>query len=175
LILHLDGARIFNAIVAQKEDPQRYGQLFDSVSVCLSKGLGAPVGSVLLGSAPFIRQARRVRKVFGGGMRQAGILAAAADYALQHHVERLAEDHAHAKAIEAALREKEVVDEVLPVETNIVIASFKKPFGPEVFMEKMKAENILMYQISPTQVRLVLHLDITPEMVDKTIQVIKSI
>jgi threonine aldolase len=175
LILHLDGARIFNAIVAQKEDPQRYGQLFDSVSVCLSKGLGAPVGSVLLGSAAFIRQARRVRKVFGGGMRQAGILAAAADYALQHHVERLAEDHAHAKAIEAALQEKEVVDEVLPVETNIVIASFKEPFGPETFMEKMKAENILMYQISPTQVRLVLHLDITPEMVSKTIQAIKSI
>ena len=175
LILHLDGARIFNAIVAQNEDPQRYGQLFDSVSVCLSKGLGAPVGSVLLGSRDFIKQARRVRKVFGGGMRQAGILAAAAEYALEHHVHRLAEDHAHAKAIEAALLEKEIIDEVLPVETNIVIASFKQPYGPETFMQKMKAENILMYQISPTQVRLVLHLDITPDMVSKTIEVIKSL
>ncbi len=173
--LHLDGARLFNAMVAKREDPQDYGRLFHSISICLSKGLGAPVGSVLLGNQVFIKKARRVRKVFGGGMRQAGILAAAGIFALENHVERLAQDHLHTKMIEEALRAKSFVDVVLPVETNIVIASFKAPYTPQHFMDAMKAHDILMFAISPTQVRLVLHLDITTAMVEKTIGIIQKL
>jgi threonine aldolase len=175
LILHLDGARLFNALVARKEDPREYGRLFDSISICLSKSLGAPVGSVLLGNPEMIRKARRIRKVFGGGMRQAGYLAAAGIYALENNVERLSQDHLHARMIEEALREKEFVDQILPVETNIIIASFHAPYTPQVFMEAMRRENILMFAISPTQIRMVLHLDITLEMVEKTINVIKKL
>lgn len=175
LILHLDGARLFNAMVARKEDPREYGRLFHSISICLSKGLGAPVGSLLLGDAAFIKKARRVRKVFGGGMRQAGVLAAAGIYALENHVERLTQDHLHARMIEEALRAKPFIDEVLPVETNIVIASFKAPYTPQLFMDAMKQHQILMFAISPIQVRLVLHLDITTEMVEKTIQIIQNL
>lgn len=173
LPLHLDGARLFNAIVAKKEDPKTYGQLFDSISVCLSKGLGCPVGSVLIGTEPFIRKARRIRKVLGGGMRQAGYLAAAGLYALAHHVQRLEEDHAHAKEIAAALQQKGI--SVLPVETNIVIFEAPKPYTPLTLVAWLKNEGILGYAISPTQVRLVLHLDITPAMIDKTVSVIKSL
>lgn len=175
LILHLDGARLFNAMVARKEDPQSYGRLFDSISICLSKGLGAPVGSVLLGNTAFIKKARRVRKVLGGGMRQAGYLAAAGIYALENHVERLGQDHLHARMIEEALREKEFVESILPVETNILIASFKAPYTPKDFLQAMEQEGILLFAISPTQIRLVTHLDITPAMVDKTIQTIKKL
>lgn len=175
LILHLDGARLFNALVARQEDPKAYGRLFDSISICLSKGLGAPVGSVLLGTAPLIRKARRIRKVFGGGMRQAGYLAAAGIYALENHVERLSQDHLHAQMIEAALREKDFTDTILPVETNIIITSFRAPYTPQVFLEAMQKEDILMFAISPTQVRMVLHLDISPAMVEKTIQAIKKL
>ena len=175
MILHLDGARIFNAIVAKNEDPKQYGQLFQSVSVCLSKGLGAPVGSVLLGTKEFIKEARRVRKVFGGGMRQAGIIAAGALYALDHNIDRMAEDHQHAKLLGEALAQKSFIEEVLEVETNIVIATFKPGENPAAFLEKLKAKDILLYQISPNQIRLVTHLDITPEMIAKTIDAIKSI
>ncbi len=121
LKLHLDGARLFNALVANTETPKEYGQIFDSISVCLSKGLGAPVGSVLLGPKEFIKKARRIRKVFGGGMRQAGYLAAAGIFALKNNVERLQEDHHRAKQIAQALSTKEFVGKILPVETNIVI------------------------------------------------------
>ncbi len=175
LILHLDGARLFNAMIAKQEDPKEYGRLFDSVSICLSKGLGAPVGSLLLGSEALIRKARRIRKVFGGGMRQAGYLAAAGIYALENHVERLGQDHLHAKMIEEALREKEFIDIILPVETNIIIASFRQPYSPQDFLNAMKSENILLFAISATQVRLVLHLDITPVMVERTINAIKKL
>lgn len=175
MILHLDGARLFNALVARREDPLSYGKLFHSISICLSKGLGAPVGSLLLGDKTFIKKARRVRKVFGGGMRQAGYLAAAGIYALENNVERLSQDHLHARMIEEALREKGFIKEILPVETNIVIASFIEPYTPQDFIEKMKAHDIQMFAISPTQVRLVTHLDITPEMVEKTINIIKTL
>ena len=175
LALHLDGARIFNAIVANKEDPKEYGRLFHSISICLSKSLGAPVGSVLVGTKPFIHRARRFRKVFGGGMRQAGYLAAAGIYALNHNISRLSTDHRHAKMIETALSEKTFIDTILPVETNIIIASFRPPYTPQLFLDTMKKENILMFSISPTQVRMVLHLDITPEMVNKTISVINKL
>ncbi|HEY0730887.1 MAG TPA: GntG family PLP-dependent aldolase [Chitinophagaceae bacterium] len=175
LILHLDGARLFNALVAQSQSAKDYGSLFHSISICLSKSLGCPVGSLLLGSKAMIKKARRIRKVFGGGMRQAGYLAAAGIYALNHHIERLAEDHNHAKQIAAALEKKDFVENVLPVETNIIIFSLNGRFTPLSLVAKLKEDNILGYAISPTQVRLVLHLDITPAMVQKTIGVINNL
>jgi len=169
---HLDGARIFNALIAKNETALQYGELFDSISICLSKGLGAPVGSVLVGNKAFIKQARRIRKVFGGGMRQAGYLAAAGLYALDHNIERLATDHQHARSIAQALAEKDFTGEILPVDTNIIIFEIKGRFTPAAFVAKMKEHQILMIAISPTQVRMVLHLDITPEKVKKTIEFI---
>jgi threonine aldolase len=175
LILHLDGARLYNAIVANNEDPKDYGRAFHTISLCLSKGLGAPVGSLLLGPADFIKRARRIRKVFGGGMRQAGFLAAAGIHALEHHVERLATDHVHARAIAAALEESPVVAQVLPVETNIIIFEVAAPLTATELVARWKEEGILAYAITPTQVRLVLHLDIKPAMVDQTISAIRKL
>lgn len=175
LKLHLDGARIFNALVAKNETPIQYGEVFDTISICLSKGLGTPVGSVLVGPADFIKKSRRIRKVFGGGMRQAGILAAAGIYALDNHVDRLKEDHLHAAQIAATLAEKDFVGDILPVETNIIIFEVKGKFSAAQFAARMKEENILMIAISPTQVRIVVHLDITPEMVQRTIGAIQKL
>ena len=121
LKLHLDGARLFNALVAKNETPKQYGEIFDSISICLSKGLGAPVGSLLLGNADYIKKARRMRKVFGGAMRQAGYLAAAGLYALENHVVRLETDHFHARQIAEVLYTKKFIGQILPVETNILI------------------------------------------------------
>jgi threonine aldolase len=175
LKLHLDGARLFNALVEKKQTPKQYGQIFDSISVCLSKGLGSPVGSLLLGKKDFIKKARRVRKVFGGGMRQAGYLAAAGIYALKNNVERLQQDHDHAKQIAEALKKKDFVGEILPVETNIVIFNIRQPWTAPGFVEKLKEHAILGHPISAAQVRLVTHLDVTPEMVEKTIDVINKL
>lgn len=173
LKLHLDGARVFNAIVARHEKPSDYAKVFDSVSVCLSKGLGAPVGSVLIGKKDFIAKARRVRKIFGGGMRQAGYLAAACIYALDNNVERLAEDHAHAKLLADAVASKDFVGEVLPVETNIVIFEVKGRFTSKELAAKLKEQNVLTIAISPTQLRMVTHLDVSKEMIEQTIKVIE--
>ena len=126
LKLHLDGARIFNALIESNDSPKEIGQYFDSISVCLSKGLGAPVGSLLVGKKEFIKKARRIRKVFGGGMRQSGILAAAGLFALKNNVQRLKEDHLRAKALEKILLTMPYVDSVLPVYTNIIIFNLKK-------------------------------------------------
>lgn len=175
LALHLDGARIFNAIIAKNQTPKQYGKTFDTISVCLSKGLGTPVGSVLLGSKDFIKKARRVRKVFGGGMRQAGYLAAAGIYALDHNIQRLTDDHLHAKKIAEELAKKNFAGEISPVETNILIFEVKEKYTPVSFVAKLKEENILAMAISPTQVRLVLHLDVTPAMVDRAISIIQSL
>lgn len=175
LKLHLDGARLFNALVEKKQTTKEYGQIFDSISVCLSKGLGSPVGSLLLGKKDFIKKARRVRKVFGGGMRQAGYLAAAGIYALKNNVERLQQDHDHAKQIAETLKKKDFVGQILPVETNIVIFNVKQPWTAPGFVEKLKEHTILGHPISPAQVRLVTHLDVTPEMVEKTIDVITKL
>jgi threonine aldolase len=174
LSLHLDGARLFNAIVATDTRPSDYGALFDSISICLSKGLGAPVGSVLLGTRPFILKSRRIRKVFGGGMRQAGMLAAAGSYALDHHIDRLAEDHDHARRIAAALERKSFIRRVIPVETNIIIAETEAPTTPKAFVAAMAAQGILLFAVSRERFRIVTHLDITPEMVHRTIAVIES-
>ncbi len=175
LKLHLDGARLFNAIVAKDEDPKEYGHIFDSISICLSKGLGAPVGSVLLGNKEFIGKARRVRKVFGGGMRQAGYLAAAGIYALENNIDRLALDHLHAQQIVAALKEKEFTGNMFPVETNIIIFEVKGKYSAKSLAEKLKKTDIMVMAISPTQIRMVLHLDVTEEMVRETIDVIKNL
>lgn len=175
LKLHLDGARLFNALVAQKQAAADYGRLFDSISVCLNKGLGCPIGSILLGSAAFIRQARRVRKVFGGGMRQAGFMAAAGIYALQHHVDRLAEDHAHARQIAETLEKKDFVASIMPVETNIIIFEVAQGICAKSLAAQLKENDILAIAIAANQLRFVTHLDITPEMVRRTISVIEAL
>lgn len=175
LKLHLDGARLFNALVAKGENPKQYGEIFDSISICLSKGLGAPVGSLLLGKQAYIKQGRRVRKVFGGGMRQAGYLAAAGIYALQHNIERLAEDHLHAKQIAEALDKKDFIGKIMPVETNIIIFEVKGSYTPAAFCNKLRQHKILCLSISATQVRMVTHLDITKEMIKNLIQVIEAL
>jgi threonine aldolase len=173
--LHLDGARIFNAIVHKKEDPKQYGKVFDSISICLSKGLGAPVGSVLLGATPFIKKARRWRKVFGGGMRQAGSLAAAGIYALDHHVERLKEDHTKALEIKNALLKKEFVKEIFEVETNIVIAHIEGKYNATQLAAALKEKNILVIAMTPTLVRFVVHLDISSEQLAMTLATIEKL
>jgi len=175
LFLHLDGARLFNALVEKDQSPIEYGQVFHSISICLSKSLGCPVGSLLLGKKDFIKKARRIRKAFGGGMRQAGYLAAAGIYALKNNVERLKHDHDHAKQIAEALRKKDFVSEILPVETNIIIFGVKQPWTAKCFVDKLKEHDILGHPISGTQVRLVTHLDVTPVMVEKTIDVITKL
>ena len=173
--LHLDGARIFNAIVHKKEDSKQYGKVFDSISICLSKGLGAPVGSVLVGDAAFIKKARRWRKVFGGGMRQAGSLAAAGIYALDHHVDRLKQDHEKALLIKDALIKKDFVTEVFEVETNIVIAKIEGKYNATQLASHLKEHHILVIAMTPALVRFVLHLDITDEMLTNTIATIEKL
>jgi threonine aldolase len=175
LSLHLDGARLFNALVEKQQSPKIYGELFDSISICLSKGLGAPVGSVLIGSNDLIKKARRYRKVFGGGMRQAGFLAAAGIYALENNIDRLAVDHLHAKQIAEALLKKPFTGKMMPVETNIIIFEVINNYTAASLAEELKKYDILVTAISPTQIRMVLHLDVTEEMVHKTISVIEEL
>ena len=174
LQLHLDGARIFNAIVANQETPEQYGKVFDSISVCLSKGLGAPVGSVLLGTKSFIHKSRRIRKLFGGGMRQAGYLAAAGIFALQNNINRLAEDHHHAKKVAQSLQNKSWIKEVIAPETNILIFEVIAPLTSIDVVNKLKTQNIYCYPIAPQQVRMVFHLNVDSNMVDKIIEVIRK-
>ena len=173
LVFHLDGARLWNALVAKKQTPLQYGQVFDSISVCLSKSLGCPVGSLLLGKKELIKKARRVRKVFGGGMRQAGFLAAAGIYALNNNIERLEEDHQHAKQIAASLVTSKYVNHILPVETNIIIFETTESITAPELVARLKEKEILGYAIAPNRVRLVLHLDITQQMVEYTIDTFK--
>lgn len=175
LLLHLDGARLFNALVARKESAASYGPLFHSISVCLNKGMGCPIGSVLMGNAAFIRKARRIRKVLGGGMRQAGYMAAAGLYALDHHIERLEEDHQHARQIAEAMMQTEYVEGILPVSTNIVIAGIRAPWKPAEITGMLKAKQILALPVSSTQIRMVLHLGITPEMAGITANTIRNL
>ncbi len=175
LAFHLDGARLWNALTAKNETARQYGEVFDSISVCLSKSLGCPVGSILLGKKDFIKKARRVRKAFGGGMRQAGFLAAAGIYALQHNISRLETDHLHAKQIADAITKNEFVKFVLPVETNIIIFELNDSISAPALVAKLKEQNILGYAITANRVRLVLHLDISEEMVNRTIEVFNQL
>ena len=158
LKLHLDGARLFNALVETGDAPADWGNLFDTISICLSKGLGCPIGSVLLGSKADIKRARKVRKVFGGGMRQAGFLAAAGIYALDHQVERLKEDHSRARTLGEFLVKAPHVVEVLPVATNIVIARLEG-ITPEAYLQQLAAQGIKGVTFGKDLVRFVTHLD----------------
>ncbi|WP_439483827.1 threonine aldolase family protein [Cyclobacterium plantarum] len=159
LKLHLDGARIFNALIHSGERAYDWGKMFDTISICLSKGLGCPVGSVLLGSHQDIKRGRKIRKALGGGMRQAGMLAGAGIYALDHHVSRLEEDHERALEIARIMEQIPNVKRTLPVATNIVIAQLEK-ISPESFLEKLAEKNIRAVKFGPDQIRMVTHLDI---------------
>ena len=163
LAFHMDGARLYNAMVKTITKPADYGAIFDSISVCMSKGLGAPIGSLLLGNNACIAQAKRIRKVLGGGMRQAGYLAAACDYALDTNIDLLQHDHRRAKVIETTLMSLDYVKEVLPVETNIVIFSLADPTS---FVAYLKEQNILCSAISANQIRFVTHLQFTDKMLE---------
>ncbi len=167
LAFHLDGARVFNALEVTKIDPKVYGQAFDSISICLSKGLGAPVGSLLIGSNEFIAKARRVRKVFGGGMRQAGIIAAGGIFALKNNIQRLKIDHDHAKRIEMGLTNKAWVKEVLPVQTNIVVVILKDGINEQYLVTQMRELGILCVGFGKGRVRFTTHLDITSDRIDQ--------
>ena len=174
LKLHLDGARLFNALVETGETTQEWGNTFDSISICLSKGLGAPVGSLLIGEKDFIKRSRRIRKAFGGGMRQAGFLAAAGIYALENNVARLKEDNHHAKKIGDILRGLPYVENLRPVMTNIVIFDVKAPLTGNIFLEKIGQFGIKAALFGPNTVRFVTHLHITSEMVEELIRVLKN-
>jgi threonine aldolase len=159
LKFHLDGARIWNALVAKNQDPKEFGKLFDTISVCLSKGLGAPIGSVLLADKKTIHRALRVRKILGGGMRQVGYLAAAGIYAVDNHIERLAEDHRRAKELAAILEQKDWVAAVEPVETNILIFSLHPQVSESQLIDQLKQKNILISSMGQGKLRIVTHLD----------------
>jgi threonine aldolase len=173
--LHLDGARLFNALVETGETPLEWGNTFDSISICLSKGLGAPVGSLLIGETDFIKRARRIRKAFGGGMRQAGFLAAAGIYALDNNVDRLKQDNDNAKKIGEILRGLPYVDNLRPVMTNIVIFDVKSPFTGDSFLKKLEEYHIKAVLFGPNTVRFVTHLHITDTMIQELIQVLQSL
>lgn len=176
LKLHLDGARLFNALVETGETTLDWGAQFDSISICLSKGLGAPVGSVLIGNQDFIKKSRKIRKAMGGGMRQAGFLAAAGIFALQNNIQRLKEDNLHAKLLGECLKQLNYVENVRPVESNILIFDVKQSyFSGEKFLEKLNTEGGIRAALFGTQtVRFVTHLEISKQMIDKAIQILKS-
>ncbi|MBL4586604.1 MAG: aminotransferase class I/II-fold pyridoxal phosphate-dependent enzyme [Flavobacteriales bacterium] len=158
--LHLDGARLFNSIVAEARNPKEFGKLFDSISICLSKGLGAPVGSLLLGDKKLIEKALRIRKVLGGGMRQAGYMAAAGLYALQNNVDRLEQDHQLAKDIESCLQRQTYVENVLPVETNIVVFDLVSEVDVADFLSHLENLGIKCFEVDDHKIRFVTHLDV---------------
>lgn len=174
LPLHLDGARIFNALEESKDKAEDYSKYFDSISVCFSKGLGAPVGSALLGSSAFIAKARRYRRLFGGGMRQAGVLAAAAIYALDHHVVRIADDHRRAKRIAETLSNLPFVKELLPVHTNIIIFKLHDDISSEVFIDYLKKNSIIANTMGKQTMRFVIHLDLREEDIDAICSTLKD-
>lgn len=175
LKMHLDGARLFNALVETGDKASEYGKYFDSISICLSKGLGAPVGSVLVCKKELENKARRMRKALGGGMRQAGFLAAASSYALDNHIGRLKEDHARAQVLGKELSQLAWIKSVMPVDTNIVIFSVEDATTPENILAQLNQEQVKAIKFGPQEIRLVTHLDFDDKMLDKTIQVLKKI
>lgn len=174
LRMHLDGARLFNALVETGDSPRDYGKLFDTISICFSKGLGAPVGSVLLSSKKKIKEAKRVRKVFGGGMRQAGYLAAACIYALDHHIDRLAEDHRRAQILGEVSRELSFVRQVYPVDTNIVILDLADK-SESWLLSELEKYHILAVPFGRRLVRFVTHLNFDDEDLQQTIEALREI
>ena len=177
LLLHLDGARLWNASVATGIKPHKYAQWADSVSVCLSKGLGAPIGSLVAGTKTFIDRVHRFRKMFGGGMRQVGILAAAGIYALDHHIERLKEDHQNAKRLALGLKEiKGVAIDPEHVETNIVIFDIAETgMTATQVRDEMKKKGVLIHSLGKTQIRLVTHLDVSSENIEVALKAFKKV
>ena len=174
LSYHLDGARLFNALVAKDQNPEQYGKLFDTISICLSKGLGAPIGSLLLSSEENIHRALRIRKLFGGGMRQVGYLAAAGIYALDHNIDRLSDDHRRASALGRALETCPWVSSVEPVETNIVIFQLHSHLQEEVFLNYLEERQIKLISMGEGKLRIVTHLDFTDAMLDRVLEVLKE-
>ncbi len=174
LSFHLDGARLFNALVAKNETPKQYGQLFDTISICFSKGLGAPIGSMLIGKKEMIHKALRLRKLLGGGMRQVGFLAAAANYAIDNHVNRLADDHKKANEIAKVLENCSYISKIEPVETNILIFYVDQKIGADRFIEKMAEKNILLTPMGEGKIRIVTHLNYTEEMHQEFLKALKS-
>jgi threonine aldolase len=175
LKLHLDGARLFNALIEANDEPSEIGKLFDTISICLSKGLGAPVGSLLLSSKENIKKARRVRKVFGGGMRQAGFLAAAGIYALENNIKRLKEDHSRAKQIGVLLKSLNFVEEIFPVETNIIVFRLADKIKSEVFINKLRQHKILVVPFGKQLIRMVTHLDFDDVMLEALSNQLKTL
>lgn len=172
--LHLDGARLWNALISKSETPQQYGDVFDTISVCFSKGLGAPVGSVLVGNENLMNKALRIRKMLGGGMRQVGLLAAAASYALDHQYDRLKEDHQKAKEIAEVLNQLEVVSSVEPVETNIVIFKLSSNNSQDLFLNNLKSHNVLLSDMGGGKLRMVTHLDYTDAMHTNLLEILSK-
>lgn len=174
LAFHLDGARLFNALAATGESPRRFGALFDTISICLSKGLGAPVGSLLLGSTEQIARAHRLRKLFGGGMRQAGYLAAAGLYALEYHLTRLVDDHAAACAAAALLPSLPWVESVLPVESNLVIFRLQAGTRAEAVLAHLAHHGVQASTMGSDLVRFVFHLDVPAGAVERIHAAVRS-
>ncbi len=172
--LHLDGARLMNAIVAKKEDPKEYGKVFDSISICLSKGMGSPIGTVLLGNNDLMKRAIRIRKVFGGAMRQIGFMAAAGLYALDNQVERLAEDHKKAAEIATVLNKQSYIENVEPTETNIVIFNLIDELPLDKFINDMNEKNVKFSNMGQGKLRMVTHLDYSQEMHDRLLEILSS-
>jgi threonine aldolase len=175
LRFHLDGARLFNALVETGERTEDYGKIFDSLSICFSKGLGAPVGSILIGDQEFILKARRIRKVFGGGMRQSGYLAAAAIYALKHNIDRLREDHRRAKDLGSFLSTLNFVKDVMPVETNIIIFSLNDKYSQADFLRLLNEKGLWAVGFGFQKVRMVTHLDFNDEMLSRTYEILEKL
>ena len=175
LSYHLDGARIWNAMIKMNQDPKDYGLLFDSISVCLSKGLGCPAGSVLVGSEDLINRAIRVRKVLGGGMRQVGYLAACGIYALENNFLRLSDDHKRALEIETQLKSLSFIKKVEPVETNIVIFEINSKISSELFLKKLNEKGVKIISMGDNKLRVVTHLDYTNLMHNKFLELLSQL
>ena len=172
---HLDGARIWNALVAKNEEPKKYGEVFDTISVCLSKGLGCPVGSVLIGDTDLMKDAIRIRKMFGGNMRQAGYLAAAGLYALEHNIERLNDDHTKAKEVGEELSKLAIVKSVEKIETNIIIFELNKDVNDNEFVQKLADKDIYIISMGGGKLRIVTHLDYSDSMHENFIETLKGL
>lgn len=174
LSFHLDGARLFNALAETGDAPEDTGKLFDTISICLSKGLGAPVGSLLLGTRETIRKARRIRKVFGGGMRQAGYLAAAGLHALEHHRDRMREDHRRARQLGEALSRCTWVQDVLPIDTNIVVIALQDDLDRDAFLDRLATHGLRAVPFGPQTIRLVTHLDFDDDQLEQAVGILKK-
>jgi threonine aldolase len=175
LKMHLDGARLFNALAETGDKPSDYGKYFDTISICLSKGLGAPVGSVLLCSKELEYKARRMRKVFGGGMRQAGFIAAAGSYAIDNHINRLKEDHIRARKLAEVIKGLKWVESLMPVDTNIVIFRISERLTPDTVLKGLAAQGVRAVKFTAREIRMVTHLDFDDEKLNHTIEVLKQV